>query len=381
MDNLLLKKIRNAFQSIILIAAAISCSTEFTSIDQATNEVNKNGFREGRWVDFYDLNKGVITDTSKGYDYFMLTEYSKGRILGEMQLFNSIKVKVQQLLPISSENTLFEKNIDKIPSFQSRTTFDTNGYIVTVEKFNQNLMLEDISENSANNINYNLKNFYTDSSLNKTTFEVKNATDTKDFIILLFSDDLMKTKPLNKDIISSINKSLDDAIKGNIILERIIYTYNNPLHEDSNLDNLYKNYSTVKIPSGIKQLSLSLVIWNSDTINVSKIINDRKKAYADRIRIERQERIDRKPTGFSDPNLREWLRRGETDRLNNQSQDNSNSGGIPKTCNWCNKTFRGNHYSHLGRMADCYSTSSYNTVNKFCSMSCCSDSRRRGGGF
>lgn len=52
-----------------------------------------------------------------------------------------------------------------------------------------------------------------------------------------------------------------------------------------------------------------------------------------------------------------------------------------KTCSWCNKSFTGEHYTHLGKLADCYSTSNTNTLNKFCSMRCCSESRRRGSGY
>jgi hypothetical protein len=51
-----------------------------------------------------------------------------------------------------------------------------------------------------------------------------------------------------------------------------------------------------------------------------------------------------------------------------------------KNCSWCNKSFSGDHYTHMGKLADCYSTSQAYTINTFCSMSCCSASRRRGSG-
>lgn len=48
-----------------------------------------------------------------------------------------------------------------------------------------------------------------------------------------------------------------------------------------------------------------------------------------------------------------------------------------KICSWCSKSFTGIHYTHLGRMSDCNSTSDENSIGKYCSMQCCSESRKR----
>ena len=47
-----------------------------------------------------------------------------------------------------------------------------------------------------------------------------------------------------------------------------------------------------------------------------------------------------------------------------------------KTCSWCNKSFSGNHYTHLGKMAPCQSSSSESSIGKYCSMKCCSEARK-----
>jgi len=45
-----------------------------------------------------------------------------------------------------------------------------------------------------------------------------------------------------------------------------------------------------------------------------------------------------------------------------------------ETCHWCGKKFTGEHYSHLGKISDCYTTSS-NTITVYCSMKCCEEAR------
>ena len=71
------------------------------------------------------------------------------------------------------------------------------------------------------------------------------------------------------------------------------------------------------------------------------------------------------------------------DYLNSTSEDysptynnSSSSNSYSKTCSWCDKSFSGEHYTHLGKMSDCYSTSSSSSIGKYCSMSCCSQARR-----
>lgn len=48
-----------------------------------------------------------------------------------------------------------------------------------------------------------------------------------------------------------------------------------------------------------------------------------------------------------------------------------------KTCSWCSKSFTGTHYTHLGKMSDCTSSTDPNSIGKYCSMRCCSESRRK----
>ena len=55
----------------ILFLALISCQGEFKEKSQATNEVNKQGFRDGRWVEYMDSTGTIyLSDTLKGYKYY-----------------------------------------------------------------------------------------------------------------------------------------------------------------------------------------------------------------------------------------------------------------------------------------------------------------------
>jgi hypothetical protein len=62
---------------------------------------------------------------------------------------------------------------------------------------------------------------------------------------------------------------------------------------------------------------------------------------------------------------------------NYRNSPSTNSGYLSeKKCSWCGKSFRGEHYTHLGKISDCYSTSSTTSIGIYCSMSCCSQARR-----
>jgi hypothetical protein len=64
-----------------------------------------------------------------------------------------------------------------------------------------------------------------------------------------------------------------------------------------------------------------------------------------------------------------------------QEDENENSSdswktSINKTCSWCNKSFSGTHYTHVGKLSPCYSSTSTSSIGTYCSMSCCSSARK-----
>ena len=62
--------------TIVLIFG--SCDSEFTDRSQAKNEVNKKGFRVGKWVDYLDEYGTIVIDTNK-YTSYLMSEYKEGK--------------------------------------------------------------------------------------------------------------------------------------------------------------------------------------------------------------------------------------------------------------------------------------------------------------
>ncbi|TDW52497.1 hypothetical protein EV144_1011187 [Flavobacterium sp. 270] len=58
------------------------------------------------------------------------------------------------------------------------------------------------------------------------------------------------------------------------------------------------------------------------------------------------------------------------------TSSNSSSYSSSKTCSWCGKSFSGEHYTHLGKMSDCYRTNSTTSIGYYCSQKCCSEARK-----
>lgn len=150
---------------ISILFLLISCHSEFNSKSQATNEVNKKGFREGRWVDYFDNNYDVVTDTTRGYQYYSLSEYDNGMLEGNIRVFlksGSLKMLIETYadsnkqvgissksddLRIKKKNIYFEDG-----STQSVSDFNSNGKLVNKSVYNnKGIMLSRFSLKYFNN--------------------------------------------------------------------------------------------------------------------------------------------------------------------------------------------------------------------------------------
>lgn len=67
----------------------------------------------------------------------------------------------------------------------------------------------------------------------------------------------------------------------------------------------------------------------------------------------------------------------EKQETSSYSSSSSNTNySANKSCSWCGNSFSGSHYTHLGKMSDCYSTNSSSSIGVYCSSKCCSEARR-----
>lgn len=62
----------------VVVAIISSCNQNFTSPEQAENKLNDSGLRVGKWVDYIQQD-GSITLKNNEYEYYLLSQYKKGR--------------------------------------------------------------------------------------------------------------------------------------------------------------------------------------------------------------------------------------------------------------------------------------------------------------
>ena len=72
------------FYYLTLMIFLLSCNSEFKDKSQARNEVNKQGFRDGRWVDYLDESGVLISDTNNNNSY-LLSEYKDGNPINKFK--------------------------------------------------------------------------------------------------------------------------------------------------------------------------------------------------------------------------------------------------------------------------------------------------------
>lgn len=110
---------KKIFFLLTILMLANSCQTEFNSIDQAKNEVNNKGLKNGRWVEYiiaFDQISGEVklsndTIDNKNYVGYRLIEYEDGYPKGRIRAFvKSNEIKFNYLVSLNEPARL-----DKFP--------------------------------------------------------------------------------------------------------------------------------------------------------------------------------------------------------------------------------------------------------------------------
>lgn len=122
---------------LLISISFFSCSSEFNKIEQAKNEVTKDGYRDGRWVDFYDSSGIVVDDKTNGYKFYLLSEYVEGKLIGETRLYNNKGVLVQRCIPYEDLNPKFEKKFTQNVKYMKIIWYDLNGYLEKESVYNK----------------------------------------------------------------------------------------------------------------------------------------------------------------------------------------------------------------------------------------------------
>jgi hypothetical protein len=105
-----MKKIINLILPFaVLLTVIFSCKSEFNEISQAENKVDENGFRKGRWVDYYDSNLKQLPD-STNFNYYLLSEYENQNLIPNVRMF--YKSGLLYFEGVFSDTIKSEKNFD-----------------------------------------------------------------------------------------------------------------------------------------------------------------------------------------------------------------------------------------------------------------------------
>lgn len=146
-------RIINLLFIIVITSFIMSCSSEFTSMEQAKNEVNKHGYREGRWVDFINDNGEYINDTTKEYSFYSLTEFQDGRFIGESKLFKKNGKLWLILKPFQDDSVKHEKSLSNGLKYEYKIFYNENGDIESSIKKNKKDFTIEVLQYSTKGVN------------------------------------------------------------------------------------------------------------------------------------------------------------------------------------------------------------------------------------
>lgn len=241
----------------ILFLLVVSCQSEFNSVEQAKNEVNKQGLRDGRWVDYYTSSGDWVNDLSKGYDSYSLGEFEDGRLVGTFRIYDSKSMLISENIPFEGETQRFEKALNLQELMIKQVFFyHENGKLLKEVTKNKKGDWTTIKTYRPENgeVKMDYKNDYYDSGLIKSSSGFHTLEDkTRINFYLKFNtatywdDNLEKEKSVQEAIESIIKKECD---KRNIEYSVLI----NP--EDKR----------------VKPYAIDFFVENSDTIQIEQII-------------------------------------------------------------------------------------------------------------
>ena len=232
------------FTCLVLLT---SCETSFTSRSQAKNEVNKQGLRDGKWVDYFDESDNLIQDTTN-YFYYTLSIYDNGTPKGSFNsYYQNGKLKTNGTFSsILKENQQLDKS-----SFPNKFVGVKLEY--DYEKIYMKQLFNDIG-NVTNWTIYLKHNNKNDSIQIELEYSKSNAiikeTDrvAQDSIIMVYTYDslpLMNDKKFNKFYSSSLVKNYKKEMlkiinqkTGDEFNDKIVEVYISKLIDPSDMQKL-----------------------------------------------------------------------------------------------------------------------------------------------
>lgn len=221
-----------------LLIVLFSCKSEFNEISQAENIIDENGFRKGRWVDYYDSNLKQLPDSTNS-KFYLLSEYENQNLISNVRMF--YKSGVLYFQGIFSDTIKSEKNFDFIKEMNdssitfknlkyfsestnkltSNYSFNEEGILIKKELYDLNFKIIDSVLTDTLIINYTLNNINQitsikiDCNIFKNTFyfkgnswaEIGSDNDRKEFKDLVLKE-MFKKSDLEKPYDLFIEKEI-----------------------------------------------------------------------------------------------------------------------------------------------------------------------------
>jgi hypothetical protein len=164
----------------VLIIALGSCNSDFNSIEQAKNEVNKQGYREGRWVDYLDSAENFVTDKSKGYSMYFLSEFKDGELVNNIKFYKSNGDFFMEGIPYEGENIKIEKTLKNKILFKKLLFYNSDGTIQSDKIYNskRQVILEHKYASGKDSISSETsKDYYDNNTLKSLTTKLSSPKD------------------------------------------------------------------------------------------------------------------------------------------------------------------------------------------------------------
>lgn len=299
----------------VLIAIISSCNQEFTSPNQAKNELNDLGLRDGKWVDYIDKN-GNITLKVYEYEYYLLSQYQDGK-------------PIKKFLEVNADSTLRRagtfRSSDKVYNefnYPKEYVDTLNSYFTPEIKKTLKSRMSIYNENG--NLDKNVKYFY---------LSPNNELD--DSVVFIYSYYPDSSKSLKSQTISLASK--------NFLLE-FNYSQNSQGVYENDFALFYKNlqkvFSEKAIPKDEEGSPMAYLISSGYSVlgdSISLLRLEKYKMFNSEI--NQREQID---------NIyKTWKRKKEVEKAN------------IVTCKYCGKLFDRRKGFIVGltlREADRYST-------------------------
>lgn len=123
---------------LLIVLCLFGCDSEFSSKEQAKNEINSEGYRQGRWIDYLDAdeNKTLYIDEAM---YYLLSEFSNGSPTGGYRLYN-LHNEILRSGSFENDAILFDKfNLPNI-SVKGTTIYFENGKMVRKKIVNDKML-------------------------------------------------------------------------------------------------------------------------------------------------------------------------------------------------------------------------------------------------